>query len=126
MKKKTKLSTRIFITFICGFILFPMFAPAPKVEALIMPVGIKLVIQRIEKSIPKKLKKSNGNIDLGQFKDKNNKTPLTKSSGSFKSTKDGNWTVEKDTAGHGGRKYKLKKNGTRVASLDGNGKVIGP
>ena len=38
----------------------------------------------------------------------------------------GGWTIEKDTAGHGGRKWKLKdKSGNRVASLDENGKVLG-
>ncbi|TDM15155.1 hypothetical protein [Macrococcoides canis] len=67
---------------------------------------------------------SNGKVKLGEFKDKNGNTPKTKSSGSFKHTKKKEYTVDKDTANHGGRKWKLKKNGKRVASLDGNGKVL--
>ena len=64
---------------------------------------------------------SNGNVDLGQFKDKNGRTPLNKNSGTFKN---GRYTVEKDTTGHGGRRWKLKKDGRRVGSLDGNGNII--
>ncbi|MDG6893993.1 hypothetical protein [Clostridium perfringens] len=78
-------------------------------------------INAVKNSIPSNLKKKNGNVDLGKFKDKNGRTPLNKNSGTFKN---GRWSVEKDTAGHGGRKWKLKKDGTRVGSLDGNGKVI--
>lgn len=38
----------------------------------------------------------------------------------------GGWTIEKDTSGHGGHKWKHKdKSGNRVASLDENGKVLG-
>lgn len=78
-------------------------------------------INAVKNSIPSNLKKKNGNVDLGKFKDKNGRTPLNKNSGTFRN---GRWSVEKDTAGHGGRKWKLKKDGTRVGSLDGNGKVI--
>lgn len=46
---------------------------------------------------------------------------LNKNSGTFNN---GRWSVEKDTAGHGGRKWKLKKDGKRVGSLDENGKVL--
>lgn len=63
----------------------------------------------------------NGYVNLGLFKDKHGKTPLNKNSGTFKK---GRYTIEKDTAKHGGRKWKLKKDGKRVASLDGGGKVI--
>ncbi|WP_346919241.1 hypothetical protein [Lacrimispora sp.] len=36
------------------------------------------------------------------------------------------WTIDKDTANHGGRKWKLKdKSGNRVASLGENGEVLG-
>lgn len=48
-----------------------------------------------------------GNVDLGKFKDKHGNTPLNKNSGTFKN---GRYEVEKDTAKHGGRKWKLKKN----------------
>lgn len=47
---------------------------------------------------------------------------MNKNSGSFKN---GRWTVEKDTAGHGGRKWKIKKGSTRIGSLDGDGKILG-
>ena len=78
-------------------------------------------INAIKSSIPSNLKKGNGNVDLGKFKDKNGRTPLNKNSGTFKN---GRWSVEKDNAGHGGRKWKLKKDGVRVGSLDENGKIL--
>ncbi|WP_044747356.1 hypothetical protein [Bacillus alveayuensis] len=59
-------------------------------------------------------------MKLGSFKDKHGNTPLTKNSGTFKN---GKWS-EKETAGHGGRVWKLKKDGKRIASLDKNGKVL--
>lgn len=79
-------------------------------------------INAIKKEIPSSLKKKNGNVDLGKFKDKHGNTPLNKHSGEFKN---GRWSVEKDTAGHGGRKWKIKVGGQRIGSLDENGKVIG-
>ena len=70
-----------------------------------------------KKEIPERLKDSDGNIDLGKF-DQNVKGK------NAKKEKDG-WEIEKDTAGHGGSKWKLKnKKGKRVASLDGNGKIL--
>ncbi|MGU8479162.1 hypothetical protein ACV3QH_18260, partial [Clostridium perfringens] len=68
-------------------------------------------INAVKNSIPSSLKKKNGDVDLGKFKDKNGRTPLNKNSGTFRN---GRWSVEKDTAGHGGRKWKLKKDGNRV------------
>lgn len=36
------------------------------------------------------------------------------------------WTIDRDTAGHGGRRWKLKdKSGDRVASLGEHGEVLG-
>ena len=63
------------------------------------------------------MKDGDGNVDLGKFgqnvKGKNAKK------------EEGGWEIEKDTSGHGGSKWKLKdKKGKRVASLDGNGKVL--
>lgn len=78
-------------------------------------------INTIKNSIPNNLKKGNGDVDLGQFKDKNGRTPLNKNSGTFKN---GRWSVEKDNTGHGGRKWKLKRDGERVASLDEDGKIL--
>lgn len=38
----------------------------------------------------------------------------------------GGWQIDKDNAGHGGRKWKLKDpSGNRKASLDENGKILG-
>ena len=71
--------------------------------------------------IPKSLLDSNGYVELGSFKDKYGSTPLTKNSGTFKN---GRWTIDKDTAGHSERRWKLKKDGQRKASLDKNGKVV--
>lgn len=71
--------------------------------------------------IPESLLDSDGKVRLGLFKDKYGNTPLKKKSGTFKK---GKWTVEKDNANHGGRKWKIKKSGVRKGSLDGNGKVL--
>lgn len=69
--------------------------------------------------IPKKLKTQDGNIDLGKFTEK-----VSGNSVKYKDPKSG-WSVEKDTAGHGGREWKLKdKNGNRVGSLDGSGRIL--
>lgn len=59
-----------------------------------------------------------GNVNLGNF---NQNVPRKNA---YKEK--GRWSIEKDTAGHGGRKWKLKdKSDDRVASLDENGKVLG-
>ncbi|CAM3495642.1 hypothetical protein STPL106120_09900 [Streptococcus pluranimalium] len=60
-------------------------------------------------------------VELGTFKDKHGNTPLNKNSGTFKN---GRYTVEKDTAQHGGRRWKLKKDGRRIGSLDKDGNII--
>ena len=75
-------------------------------------------IKEAKEKIPERLKDENGEIDLDNFNQKvNGKTAYKEKGG---------WTIEKDTAGHGGRKWKLKdKSGKRVASLDENGKVLG-
>ena len=77
-----------------------------------------------------KEKGSSDTVDLDQFKDKNGKTPKDKSSGKFTSQKDSRYTIEKDTAGHTGydgtpKEWKLFRSGKRVASLNGNGKIVG-
>ena len=55
---------------------------------------------------------------LGKFKNK------VKGKTSYK--EEGGWAIDKDTAGHGGRKWKLKnKKGNRIASLGKNGEVLG-
>ena len=73
--------------------------------------------EEAKNQVPDRLKDSNGNVDLGKF-DQNVKGK------SAKKEKDG-WEIEKDTAGHGGSKCKLKnKKGKRIASLDENGKIL--
>ena len=73
---------------------------------------------QIRASIPKRLRKKNGDVNLGKFKNK------VKGKTSYK--EEGGWAIDKDTAGHGGRKWKLKnKKGNRIASLGKNGEVLG-
>lgn len=77
-----------------------------------------------------KVKGSKDKVDLGQFKDKNGKTPKNKKSGNFTSTKDKRYTIKKDTAGHTGydgttKQWKLYLSGKRIASLNSSGKIIG-
>ncbi|MDR6939461.1 hypothetical protein [Arcanobacterium hippocoleae] len=75
-------------------------------------------IARIRASIPSQLKKSNGDVNLGKF--------TKKQKGRQEWKADNGWSIDKDTAGHGGRKWKLKnKQGKRVASLGENGEVLG-
>ena len=70
-----------------------------------------------EDNVPERLKDDEGNVDLGKF-DKNVK-------GKSGKKEEGGWEIEKDHAGHGGSKWKLKnKKGERVASLDENGKIL--
>ena len=79
----------------------------------------KVTVKSTGKSIPNRIiDDDTGNVDLGKFKNK------VKGKNAYKES--GGWSIEKDTAGHGGRKWKLKnKKGERVASLDGNGKILG-
>ena len=73
--------------------------------------------EEAKKDVPERLKDGEGNVDLGKF-DENVKGKNAKK-------EKGGWKIEKDTAGHGGSKWKLKdKKGKRVASLDGNGKIL--
>ncbi|KYH28615.1 hypothetical protein [Clostridium colicanis] len=75
-------------------------------------------IKAVKQKIPERLKNKKGEVDLGKFKQK------VKGKTAYKEK--GGWTIEKDTAQHGGIKWKLKDNsGRRVASLDENGKVLG-
>lgn len=77
--------------------------------------------------IPKSLKKSGSSttVDLSKFKDKFGKTPLSRTSGTFKN---GKWVITKDSAGHigydGTKKAWKIGNPKRVGSLNKNGKVI--
>ena len=57
-------------------------------------------IAKIRAKIPSRLRKENGDVDLGKFNEK------VGGKNSYKEK--GGWTIDKDTAGHGGRKWKLK------------------
>jgi len=78
--------------------------------------------------IPKSLKKTNMQVDLSKFKDKNGRTPANKSSGTFTN---GKWSITKDDTGHLGyngnkKAWKITKKGDskRTGSLDSNGYII--
>ena len=73
-------------------------------------------IQKILDKIPNSLKK-NGKVDLSKFdRPVKGKTAWKSSNG---------WKIEKDTANHGGRVWKLfNKAGKRIASLGADGSVL--
>lgn len=74
-------------------------------------------IAAIKAQIPSRFRTDSGDVDLSKFTEK------VKGSSSLREK--GGWTVDKDTAGHGGSAWKLKdKSGKRVASLDSDGKVL--
>ena len=75
-------------------------------------------IAKIRASIPSQLRKPNGDVNLSKFTNKQKGRQEWKASNG--------WSIDKDTAGHGGKKWKLKnKQGKRVASLGENGEVLG-
>lgn len=83
--------------------------------------GLKVLFSKqakeAAKDIPSRLKKGDDTVDLDKF----NK----KKKGGDSREEDGGWEIDKDKSGHGGSKWKLKnKKGERVASLDGNGKIL--
>lgn len=91
-------------------------------------------IKRIENNILSSLKKDcpgdEGNhpkdpkdkikcVDLSKFTKKKN------DENNAKEDPKSRWYIQKDTAGHGGRKWKLKNDkGDRIASLDENGRIL--
>lgn len=76
------------------------------------------IIKSVKSQIPSRLKDKSGNVNLGKFNQK------VKGKTAYKEK--GGWTIDKDNAGHGGRKWNLKnKSGKRIGSLDGKGKVLG-
>lgn len=85
----------------------------------------KKAAEKAADSIPSRLKKSRMKVDLSKFRDKNQKTPLDKSSGTFKN---GNWVITRDTSGHlgynGNKKAWKIGNPNRKASLDKYGNII--
>lgn len=79
-------------------------------------------ISEIKNQIPNDL--LNGDkVNLSKFKNKYSKSPNDNGSGSGPFTC-GLWTIEKDTANHGGRVWKLFKSGKRIASLAADGKIL--
>lgn len=75
-------------------------------------------IAEVRAQIPSRFRTDDGDVDLDKFTEKvNGKKAYKEEKG---------WTIEQDTAGHGGRAWKLKdKSGKRVASLSEDGKVLG-
>lgn len=73
--------------------------------------------------IPKKLLDSKGRVKVGDFKNKRGQNIKQTGSEPFKNS---NWSIEKDNAGHGDTKYKLKKDGDErhYKSLGEDGKVV--
>lgn len=68
--------------------------------------------------VSQKLLKDKDHVDLGQF------TEPAKGKKKYTNKKTG-WSIEKDTAGQAGKKWKLKDaKDKRQRSLDGNGKII--
>ena len=65
--------------------------------------------------IPNKLKTDDGKIDLGKF---DTKLPVDQG---YRGP--GKWKIQKDTAGHGGRKWKLFKGAEIIASLYEDGTI---
>lgn len=113
--KKTKLTKII----ACMMIFFTVLAcnptPAHAIGGNMLPSMLEPWFTK--SNIPARLKDSNGYVRLGDF---DRKVPGKKAY-----RESGGWTIEKDTAGHGGSYWKLKnKSGDRVASLDQNGKVL--
>ena len=74
-------------------------------------------IEDVRSKIPSRLKKPNGDVDLGKFTENVRGRNAKKEKGG--------WEVEKDYAGHGGKTKKIKDpKGNRVGSLDDNGKIL--
>lgn len=89
----------------------------------------KKAAEDVAKDIPEKLKSDDMKVDLGKFKNKYGKT--AKQTSSNPPFTNGNWRIEKDTAGHIGyngekKVWKVWKKGAskRTASLDKNGNII--
>lgn len=119
--KKFILTVCASLVLISGVSISGVVFETPKASATVLPIIIILEKERAEaiKSIPNSLKDADDNVILDKFSEK------VKGKVAYKDPKSG-WTIEKDTAGHGGRKWKLKdKSGDRKASLDENGKVLG-
>lgn len=72
--------------------------------------------------IPKRLLKNGNTVDLSKFNQKIR--------GKVAYKEDGGWYIEKDETKHRGSKWKLKnpnkRGDERVASLDENGRIVGP
>lgn len=79
--------------------------------------------EKASAKIPNSLKKGNGDVDVNKF------TQKVKGKQEWKDPKTG-WSIDKDTAGHRGydgsiKTWKIKnQKGTRIGSLNSNGKVI--
>ena len=74
-------------------------------------------LNKIKGKIPPRLKNKEGNINTNLF------TIRLKGKKWYKEKK--GFIIDKDTAGHNGKVWKLRdKKGTRICSIDGNGKIL--
>ncbi|MGV8146441.1 MAG: hypothetical protein ACLKAK_09055 [Alkaliphilus sp.] len=70
--------------------------------------------------IPRRLREDGSTVDLGKFDEK-----VSGHDNVIWQNKKIGWSIEKDRAQHGGRKWKLRsRSGKRVASLDEDGNII--
>ncbi|MGM0123349.1 hypothetical protein IGI37_000715 [Enterococcus sp. AZ194] len=77
--------------------------------------------------ISNKILDGNGNVVIGDFRDKYGKPPRNtdgKSSKRFKNIRNGRYDIQKDKTTHKGR-YKLNRDGKRVGTVDGDGRITG-
>lgn len=81
----------------------------------------KSSVPSVANKVPKRLKKSQGYVNLGKFNRRLRNGVREERKG---------WKIEPDNLGgrsHGGSKWKLKdKSGKRVATLSGDGKILRP
>ena len=76
-------------------------------------------LNKIKGKVPPRLKNKEGNIDINLFKIRLKGRKWYKEKKGF--------IIDKDTAGHNGKVWKLRdKTGTRICSIDGNGKILSP
>lgn len=75
-------------------------------------------------NISNKILDSNGKVKIRDFRDKFGNPPKNTDGKSSKRFKNGRYDIQKDRTNHKGR-YKLNKDGKRVATVDGDGTISG-
>lgn len=83
--------------------------------------GHTTALNGIKKKVPNSLKKKNGNVDIDSFVNKKGqRSGNTRTHKKYK-----RWEISKDRDGHKGSKWKLLRGGKRIASLAGDGRIVG-